>query len=210
MVFRKFYRIICTINSIRWSEFDYAYDAVVPMGKKLVWIDLEMTGLDVDRHGIIEIATIITDEYLQKIAEGPNLIIHQPEEALVGLDDWVMKTHSESKLFDAVQQSTLKLQEAEEKTLAFISKHIEAGKAPLCGNSIGTDRAFLRKYMPKLEAYLHYRNIDVSSIKILYHAWNKGVKPFYKETRHRALDDIRDSIDELAFYKKNFFKCDQD
>ena len=174
------------------------------MTKKWVWVDLEMTGLDIDKHRIIEIASIITDDQLNILAEGPNDVIYQPESELEDLDPWVMKTHTESNLFDKVRLSKLSMSDAQARTLTFISQHVEPGAAPLCGNSIGTDRSFLRKQMPELEGYLHYRNIDVSSVKILYQSWCKGRKHFFKESRHRALDDIKDSINELAYYRKHF------
>ena len=176
--------------------------------QKLVWIDLEMTGLDVEKHTPIEIATKITNMSLSEIIDGPNLVIHQHESTLEGLDPWVMRTHTESGLFDKVKQSSLSCEEAERQSLDFIQKHVEEGIAPLCGNSIGTDRAFLKRYMPRLESYLHYRNVDVSTIKILYHAWNKSAKAFKKDSRHRALEDIQDSIDELIYYQKYFCKCE--
>lgn len=175
------------------------------MHNKLVWIDCEMTGLDVEKDCIIEIATIVTSMDLQTIEEGPNLIIHAEEYALTDLNPWVQKTHTESGLLDKVRQSSLSLQEAEKQTLAFIQKHVGKGEAPLCGNSIGTDRAFLKRGMPTLESFLHYRNVDVSTIKILYHGWVPKAKNFSKEGQHRALDDIKESIAELAYYRKCFF-----
>jgi oligoribonuclease len=175
------------------------------MHKKLVWVDCEMTGLDVDKDCIIEIASIVTDSDLQILEEGPNLVIHAEERALNNLNPWVQKTHSESGLLDKVRQSSLSLAEAEKQTLAFIQKHVGKGEAPLCGNSIGTDRAFLRRGMPNLESFLHYRNVDVSTIKILYHNWMPDAKSFAKQGQHRALDDIKESIAELAYYRSCFF-----
>ena len=174
-----------------------------------VWCDLEMTGLDEEKDCIIEIATIITDSALNIIAEGPDYVIHQPASKMEDLDPWIIKHHGESGLLKAVQESTVSQRQAEEETLKFIQAHTEHGKAPLCGNSIGTDRSFLRRHMPKLEAHLHYRNIDVTSIKILYDAWYKGVS-LKKKMQHRALDDIKESIDELKFYQSAIFKKDQD
>ena len=178
------------------------------MGEKLVWMDLEMTGLDTEKDHIIEMATIITDIQLQILEEGPNLIIHTDPENLKDLNPWVLKTHTESGLLDKVRSSPLSLKEAEAQTLAFIRKHVTRGVAPLCGNSIGTDRGFLKKYMPDLEGFLHYRNLDVSSIKILYQGWQPKAKIFPKNNRHRALDDIKDSIAELAYYREHFFCSD--
>ena len=175
------------------------------MHNKLVWIDCEMTGLDVEKDAIVEIATIVTDMHLNIIEEGPNLIIHAKEEALSNLSPWVQKTHSESGLLDKVRLSSLSLAEAEKQTLAFIQNHVAKGEAPLCGNSIGTDRAFLKRGMPTLESFLHYRNVDVSTIKILYHGWVSNAKSFAKEGQHRALDDIKESIAELAYYRECFF-----
>lgn len=175
------------------------------MHNKLVWIDCEMTGLDIEKDCIIEIATIVTDKYLKIIEEGPNLIIHAEEHALIDLNPWVQKTHSESGLLDKVRQSSLSLAEAERQTLAFIQKHVDKGQAPLCGNSIGTDRAFLKRGMPTLESFLHYRNVDVSTVKILYQSWVPNAKSFPKEGQHRALDDIKESIAELAYYQACFF-----
>lgn len=175
----------------------------------LAWMDLEMTGLDTGTHHIVEIATIITDDDLKIIAEGPDLVIHQPEEVLASMDSVVVKMHTKSGLLDQIRASTIPLVEAGEQTLAFLKEHIPAARTvPLCGNSIGTDRRFLDRYLPDIENYLHYRSIDVSTLKELARRWNPPVLKAIpqKETAHRALDDIRESIDELRHYRKNFVK----
>lgn len=175
-----------------------------------VWLDLEMTGLDPRKHHIVEIATIITDNKLNVIAEGPELVIHQPEHCLENLDPWVMQTHTKSGLFEKIRQSQYSLAAAEAITLEFLKQHTTAATAPLCGNSIGTDRGFLQHAMPDVYQHLHYRNIDVSSIKILYQAWNATRPTPNKQMRHRALDDIKESIAELAFYRRHFFITSSD
>ena len=179
----------------------------------LAWMDLEMTGLDTGIHHIVEIATIITDDDLKIIAEGPDLVVHQPEEILASMDSVVIKMHTKSGLLDQIRASTIPLAEAGEQTLAFLKEHIPAARTvPLCGNSIGTDRRFLDRYLPDIETYLHYRSIDVSTLKELARRWNPPVLKAIpkKETAHRALDDIRESINELRHYKKNFVKLAED
>ena len=174
--------------------------------KNLVWIDLEMTGLDVEECRIIEIATIITNSELEILAEGPELVIHQPEEVLAAMDEWNTKHHGASGLTAAVKKSEISLEEAEEATLAFIREHCQENTAPLCGNSIWQDRRFLARYMPRLEEYLHYRIIDVSSVKEVVRRWYPTyVRPPQKGQSHRALDDIRESIEELKYYRANVF-----
>ncbi len=170
-----------------------------------IWCDLEMTGLDTGRNHIIEIATIITDDQLNVIAEGPQLVIHQSEDRLKNLDPWIIKHHGASGLLESVRKSNVSEREAMQATLTFIKKHVRENKAPLCGNSIGTDRAFLSAQMPEIEAYCHYRNIDVSSIKLLYEAWYPERERFTKTNQHRALDDIKESIAELKFYRGAMF-----
>jgi oligoribonuclease len=161
-----------------------------------------MTGLDPEKNHIIEIATIITDQYCQVVAEGPDIIIHQPTSHLDNLDAWNTTHHTQSGLLDAVRKSQVSLQEAEAQTLHFIKQHVEEGVAPICGNSIATDRMFLQRYMPNLTKYLHYRSVDVTSLKILLDAWGVQNTHFQKSGTHRALDDIRESIAELKFYRE--------
>jgi oligoribonuclease len=174
----------------------------------LAWMDLEMTGLDPSKHVIVEIATIVTDDDLNILAEGPDLVIHATEDQLGLMDDVVRKMHSESGLLDAITASSVSLEQAERATLDFLKSHMpDAKRVPLCGNSIGVDRRFLDRYMPNVEAHLHYRSVDVSSIKELCRRW---CPPIYgrapkKASAHRALDDIRESIAELAYYRDNFF-----
>lgn len=172
----------------------------------LIWIDLEMTGLDPERHRIIEIATVVTDKELNLLAEGPVLAIHQPEPELQAMDEWCTTTHTGSGLVKRVRESTITEAEAEQETLDFLATHIDAGISPMCGNSIGQDRRFLIRYMPRLAAYFHYRNLDVSTLKELAKRWLPEVADaVVKESRHLALDDIRDSIDELKTYRARLF-----
>jgi oligoribonuclease len=169
-------------------------------------MDLEMTGLDADDHVIIEIATIITDGDLNIIASGPNLVVHQPDVELDKMDAWCVKHHGESGLTKRVRNSDISNEMAEQQTLDFIKEHIDEGKAPLCGNSIWQDRRFLAKHMPKLEGYLHYRIVDVSSIKELVKRWYPADKQAsIKRSSHRALDDIKESIRELQYYREHIF-----
>lgn len=174
----------------------------------LVWMDLEMTGLDPDRHVIVEIATLVTDDELEIVGEGPDLVVHQPPEAFEAMDDFVRNMHTTSGLLPAIEASTISLEEAGAQTLAFIKEHVpDARSVPLCGNSIGTDRRFLAKHLPEIEEYLHYRSVDVSTIKELARRWYPGALSALprKATAHRALDDIRESIDELRFYRERLF-----
>jgi oligoribonuclease len=172
----------------------------------LVWIDLEMTGLDPETDHILEIATLITDGDLNIIEEGPEIVIHQPDAIVDGMNEWCVKQHGESGLTERVKNSTISLQEAEEETLKFIKKHTGRTKVPLCGNSIGQDRMFLLRYMPKITDQLHYRTVDVSSIKELAHRWYPSFKTFRKKATHRAMDDIRESLAELKHYREVLFK----
>ena len=176
----------------------------------LIWMDLEMTGLDPERHVIVEIATLVTDDDLNIIAEGPDLVIYQPDEALAEMDDFVTNMHITSGLLDLIKTSTVTHEDAMQQTLDFIKLHSpEPMKIPLCGNSIRTDRAFLNKYMPDIENWLHYRCVDVATVKELVKRWNPGLehaRPKSEGTTHRAMDDIRDSVAELKFYRDKVFK----
>lgn len=169
---------------------------------KLIWIDLEMTGLDSQRDSIIEIATIVTDSELEIVAEGPVIAIHQPAEILAAMDEWNTRQHGSSGLLDRVRASRCSLAEAEDMTLEFLSRHLVANTSPMCGNSICQDRRFLARLMPRLEAFFHYRNLDVSTLKILAGLWAPEVLAgVVKESTHLALADIRDSIAELRHYR---------
>jgi oligoribonuclease len=175
----------------------------------LAWMDLEMTGLDPDRHVIVEIATLITDDDLNIVAEGPNLIIATPEEALAEMDEVVVNMHTRSGLLDAIRSATTTHQEALDATMAFLVQHSpEPRTMPLCGNSIGTDRRFLARYMPTIDEYLHYRSVDVSTVKELARRWfpDEFKAAPRKSGGHRALDDIKESVTELQYYRKAIFK----
>ena len=165
-----------------------------------------MTGLNPETDHIIEIASLVTDGDLNILEEGPEIIIHQPDEILDGMNEWCVKQHGESGLTQRVRESEISLAEAEEMTLNFIRTHTGRTKVPLCGNSIGQDRMFLLKYMPRITDQLHYRMVDVSSIKELAHRWYPGCAKFYKRATHRAMDDIRESVSELRFYRGRLFK----
>jgi oligoribonuclease len=175
------------------------------LSENLVWMDLEMTGLDPAVERIIEMATIITDSELNTIAEGPVLAIKQPQALFDAMDDWNQTHHRASGLLDRIAKEGVTEREAEALTLAFLEQHVEAGAAPLCGNTIWQDRRFLCRYMPVLEGYLHYRNIDVSSIKELARRWRPDLK-MAKVGAHTALADIMESIEELRFYREHFFR----
>jgi oligoribonuclease len=173
----------------------------------LVWMDMEMTGLDPQRERIIEIATIVTDSDLQVVAEGPVLAIRQPESLLEAMDDWNQSHHSASGLLQRVREHGVSEREAEATTLAFLEKHVEKKRAPLCGNTIWQDRRFLVRYMPTLEQYLHYRMVDVSSIKELVQRWRPDLMGgFTKKNEHTALADVRESIAELRYYREHFLR----
>jgi oligoribonuclease len=172
-------------------------------------MDLEMTGLDPVKNVIVEIATIVTDDELNVVAEGPDLVVHQPEEALAAMDPVVVDMHTKSGLLDAIRASTVTLEEAGRRTLEFIQQHVPQPRAvPLCGNSIGMDRRFLDAYLPEIENYLHYRSVDVSSVKELVRRWYPSLSSdrVVKQGTHRALDDVRESIAELRFYREKVFQ----
>jgi oligoribonuclease len=174
----------------------------------LAWMDLEMTGLDPERHVIVEIATLVTDDDLNVVAEGPDLVVHADDAALAEMDEVVVEMHTKSGLLESIKASTVTLEQAGAETLAFLQQHIsEARTVPLCGNSIGTDRRFLATYLPEIEDFLHYRSVDVSTVKELARRWNPKIltgAPDKKET-HRALDDIVESLEELQYYREHFF-----
>lgn len=175
----------------------------------LVWIDLEMTGLDPDKDLIIEIATIVTDAHLNIVAEGPVLAIHQSDEVLNGMDEWNTRTHGKTGLTERVRNTTTTVEEAEQQTIDFISQYCVRNKSPLCGNTICQDRRFMFRHMPKLEAWVHYRNLDVSVLKELAKRWRPEVLDgFEKKNTHKALDDIRESIEELRHYREVFMNLD--
>ena len=172
----------------------------------LIWVDLEMTGLEPDVDTIIEIATIVTDPQLNTLAEGPVIAIHVDDERLLAMDDWNTEHHTASGLVDRVRASEYTLDAASAETIDFLKNWVGAGKSPMCGNSIGQDRRFMVKYMPTLEAFFHYRNVDVSSIKELVKRWQPSISDgFSKENTHLALDDIRESIAELRYYREQIF-----
>jgi oligoribonuclease len=172
----------------------------------LVWVDMEMTGLDPQKDKILEIATLVTDSELNIIAEGPNLAIFQPEEVLAGMDEWNQTHHGQSGLITRVRASTETLRSAEEKTLAFVANYCKPKSSPLCGNSVWQDRRFLDQYMGELNRYFHYRIIDVSSIKELASRWYPNLSPLKKAESHQALADIRESVAELLYYRKHCFQ----
>lgn len=176
-------------------------------GSKLIWLDLEMTGLDPHRDHIIEIATIITDEQLNIIAEGPAIAIHHPDNILAQMDEWNTRQHGESGLTARVKASRVNVAEAEQQTLLFLQQHCQSQESPLCGNSICQDRRFLYQRMPQLEAFFHYRNLDVSTLKELARRWRPEIMPLLKkQDRHLALEDIKDSINELKLYQQHLLK----
>lgn len=172
----------------------------------LVWMDLEMSGLEPEKDVVLEIATIVTNAELEILAEGPVIAIHQPENVFEGMDEWNTRHHNQSGLVERCRHSQYSLADAEQETLRFIKQFTEKGKNVLCGNSITQDRRFLYKYMLEISEWLCYRNIDVSSIKELTYRWYPKLEEFQKEKRHEALNDIRESIAELAYYRKTIFK----
>ena len=173
----------------------------------LIWIDLEMTGLNPLNDHIIEIATLVTDADLKVVAEGPSLAVHQDESVLQGMDEWNTTHHGQSGLIARVRESSLSVRDAEKMTLEFLQSWVPSRASPICGNSICQDRRFLARHMPELEAYFHYRNLDVSSVKELVARWAPEILEGFKKTgQHRALDDIRESIEELRYYRETVFK----
>ncbi len=173
----------------------------------LIWIDMEMTGLDPDTCVVLEIATIVTDAQLNVLAEGPVLAIHQSDEVLANMNEWCIDVHGKTGLTQRCRDSKISVHDAQAQTIAFLSQWVPAGKSPLCGNTIGQDRRFMVKYMPELEAYCHYRSIDVSTIKELASRWQPDVlKGFNKKGVHLALADIQESIAELQYYRTHVFK----
>jgi oligoribonuclease len=171
----------------------------------LIWVDMEMTGLDSARDQILEIATLVTDTELNIVAEGPNLAIFQPEEVLKGMDEWNQTHHGQSGLLDRVRASSETVAGAEAKTLEFVARYCQAKKSPLCGNSVWQDRRFLDRLMPNLNGFFHYRIIDVSSVKELALRWYPQLPPIKKKETHLALADIRESVEELRYYRRSFF-----
>lgn len=176
---------------------------------RLIWIDLEMTGLDTVNDVIIEIATIVTDKHLNVLAEGPVFAIHQPDSVLSAMDEWNTRQHGKSGLSERVRNSTVTARDAEQATLGFLTDWIAVGESPMCGNSICQDRRFLAREMPELECYFHYRNLDVSTIKEIANRWRPELLAgLRKKGSHLAMDDIRDSIAELSYYRQHFFRLD--
>lgn len=170
----------------------------------LIWIDLEMTGLDPERDRIIEIATLVTDAHLNILAEGPTLAVHQPDSQLALMDEWNVRTHTGSGLVERVKASSYDENAAAQETIAFLRQWVPEGKSPICGNSVGQDRRFLFRYMPELESYFHYRYLDVSTLKELARRWKPEILTgFKKQNTHQALDDIRESVAELAYYREH-------
>lgn len=174
---------------------------------RLVWIDMEMTGLDPDSDRILEVATVVTTSQLDLVAEGPVLVVHQSDAVLAGMDAWNRGTHGRSGLTERVRQSTLAEAEVEQAVVDFLRGHVPAGVSPMCGNSICQDRRFLARHMPALETYFHYRNLDVSTLKELVKRWRPALSNgFVKHGKHEALADIRESIEELRYYREHFIR----
>ena len=176
----------------------------------LIWIDMEMTGLEPEQDRIIEVATLITDSDLNVLAEGPVLAVHQSDDVLDGMDEWNQRTHGESGLVERVRKSQLNEADVEAQTIAFLQRYAERGSSPMCGNSVHQDRRFMVKYMPSLADFFHYRNLDVSTVKELAKRWRPDVASSYKkQSTHQAMDDIRDSVNELKHYREHFFQLDK-
>ncbi len=179
--------------------------SIASQDMRLVWLDMEMTGLDPEKERIIEVAVVVTEPDLTVVAEGPVLVIHQSDALLQAMDKWNQSTHSKSGLIDRVRVSTINETDAQAQLITFLKEHVPAGKSPLCGNSVSQDRRFMYKYMPGLEQFFHYRTVDVSTIKELARRWNPALlKGFEKKSRHEALADIYESIDELRYYREHF------
>jgi len=175
--------------------------------QRLVWIDMEMTGLDPEKERIIEVAAVVTEPDLTFVAQGPVLVVHQSDALLEAMDKWNQSTHAKSGLIEKVKESRLDEERAQDLMLDFLGRHVPAGKSPMCGNTIGQDRRFMVKYMPRLEAFFHYRNLDVSTLKELSMRWKPEVcKSFVKQSRHEALADIYESIEELKHYREHFIR----
>ena len=173
----------------------------------LLWLDMEMTGLSPDTDRIIELAIVVTDADLNTVAEGPVLVVHQPDEVMNAMDNWNKGTHGKSGLIDRVKASQLNEAEAEAQMLAFVKQHVPAKTSPMCGNSICQDRRFMARSMPQLEAFFHYRNLDVSTLKELAKRWRPGLaEGFKKASKHEALADIYESIDEMKYYREHFIR----
>jgi len=189
------------------TDFEAAAPQQRPNEFNLVWVDMEMTGLDPDNDRIIEVAAVVTDPNLNVLAEGPVFAIHQPDEVLDAMDSWNKGTHGRSGLIDRVRASTVREADAEAALIAFLKKYVPAGKSPMCGNSICQDRRFMVRGMPKLEAFFHYRNLDVSTLKELCRRWKPELASgFKKHQKHTALADILESIEELRYYREHFIK----
>lgn len=178
-----------------------------PALPNLIWIDLEMSGLDPDKCAILELACIVTDVDLKELGEGIDLVVHQPDPVLDAMDDWCTRHHGQSGLTDAVKQSTLSLRAVELRTLDYLKRFTNKGQSPLAGSSVSHDRRFIDKYMPELSAWLHYRTIDVSTVKELVKRWAPNLELPNKRNTHRALDDIRESVEELRYYKDHAFRA---
>jgi len=174
--------------------------------QNLIWVDMEMTGLVPEQHRVIEIATIVTDSDLNELAQGPVIAIHQSDAELAAMDEWNTSHHTASGLVERVRSSTVNERQAAAETLAFLTDWVPAGASPMCGNSICQDRRFMARHLPDLEAYFHYRNLDVSTVKILASRWRPDLDGLSKKNRHLALDDIRESVEELAYYRAHFLQ----
>ncbi len=181
--------------------------SIASQDMRLVWLDMEMTGLDPEKERIIEVAVVVTEPDLTVVAEGPVLVIHQFDTLLQAMDKWNQSTHGKSGLIERVKASTLSESEAEMQLIEFLKKHVPPGKSPLCGNSVSQDRRFMYKYMPLLEQFFHYRTVDVSTLKELARRWQPALlKGFVKKSRHEALADIYESIDEMRYYREHFIR----